>query len=93
MAEVIKFKSHEQKFLNRGFRMGNITISFGSYQVEKKSPAGYGKGFVVEFGLKKGNNLTVLSHLIEMRKIENRVRLSYYKRKHIMRKEDGQNYH
>lgn len=91
MSDIIAIKPQGKKIRK--------TISFGKFQlslncntklqVEERCK---GARFAIELSHRNGEIITLFSYLFELRRFENRVRLLYYKRKRILRKEDGKDH-
>jgi len=92
MTNIIAIKNQDKKVW-KTFSFGKFQLSLNfnnKLQVEDKFAR---KAFAIELSHRKGEMITLFSHLFEIRRFGKRVRLLYYKRKRILRKEDGKDHY
>ncbi|RQO37702.1 hypothetical protein DBR39_12495 [Chryseobacterium sp. KBW03] len=91
MTNITAIKNQDKK-LPKTFSFGKFRLSLNftsNLAIEEKFN---GKAFLIELSHRSGEIITLRSYLFEMRMFEKRVRLYYYKRKRILRKEDGKDH-
>ena len=91
MTDITAIKNHDKK-IRKSFSFGKFRLSLNfssNLHVEEKFNA---KAFAIELAHQSGEIYTLLSYFFEMRTFGKRVSLFYYKRKRILRKEDGKDH-